>query len=464
MKKILFTLLTFTSLLSYNQLISQEGENRVLKSYFKNKVVSIERWYGNDKAIDSIKTYHRSGNKNETFFFKNKRMHGECYKYNDLGEKVVSYIFDNGKLTKRIDYKTQINKKNAPYIQEKKQILQDLYSKTNYNVKSIQDIYQQGILRHLIGEHFLARENFKKVERYFKYTEKQKKPVPDKIKAGLYNRLGGINAYYQKENLAIHYRNLAIEKDPKNNIYKYNMGSYLFGIKEYRLAINYLEEVKSEWKKHAFSNRALAAIYTEFEEYEKAFELVNLAFDREEALYKFGFAGSENDLRTIRGFLYHKLGETALGINDLNEALELNPNNSFAYKYLGIIQYDLENFEKSCTYLTKSAALNYVKKHDRNDIEYYLESACSKKDATPIITLKAKPYAYPNPTRDLVYIKNLSKKNYQFRIYNFKSILVKKGISENSTFDFSNLQNGLYILTIPGNSPLDTYTFKIIKQ
>ena len=464
MKKTFFTTVAIISLFSYNTLRGQEGENKVLKSYFKDKVVSIERWFGNDKAIDSIKTFHRSGNKDEVFYFKNKRMHGECYKYNDLGEKVVNYIFDNGNLTKRIDYNTQVNKKNAPYIKNKKQRLHALYAKTNYKVKSVRDIYQQGILRYQIGEYFLAREDFKKVERYFKHTEKHKKPVPNKLKASLYNRLGGIYAYYQKENLAIHYRDLAIQKDPKNNLYKYNMGAYLYGIKEYRLAITYLEEVKLEWKKHAFSNRTLAAIYTEFEEYGKAFELVNLAFEREKALYKFGFAGAENDLRTIRGFLYHKLGETTLGIKDLNEALELNPNNSFAYKYLGILQYDLENFNDACTYLTKSKSLNYVKKHDRNDIEYYLENACTKRDVEPIITVKRKPYAYPNPTRDFVSIKNLPKDTYQFQIYNFNSKLIKKGTSENNTFNFDQLTNGLYILNIYKEGLKENYTFKIIKQ
>lgn len=88
-------------------------KNKGNKTYLYNDgVVSMKRWYNGDKKIDSVKTYYKTGELDEAFYYPEGRLNGKSYKYNKEGKKLVTWTFKNGKLLKRQDHKIIFNKKN----------------------------------------------------------------------------------------------------------------------------------------------------------------------------------------------------------------------------------------------------------------------------------------------------------------------------------------------------------------
>jgi tetratricopeptide (TPR) repeat protein len=200
---------------------------------------------------------------------------------------------------------------------------------------------------------------------------------------------------------------------------------------------------------------------------------VEIAFKNEAILYKRGTGKAERDLRTTRGFLYHKLGNSEKGIADLEEALHINNNNSFAYRNLGIIYYDLGNYNKACEYLQKARTLGYKKIYDTYDLQEYLEFSCEqviaienkseiKIEPVKISKLSDKPFIYPNPTKGEVKIKNLSFKDYDYLVYDYSGRLVMQGASKNNPINVSQLPSGVYILKVFKNDLSET--FRVVKE
>ena len=64
-------------------LFSQDDENRVKRIFYRDSVLAVERWYGNDKKLDSLKTYYKSGELDEDFHYKNGLFDGLSYKFNN---------------------------------------------------------------------------------------------------------------------------------------------------------------------------------------------------------------------------------------------------------------------------------------------------------------------------------------------------------------------------------------------
>ena len=65
--------------------------------------------------------------------------------------------------------------------------------------------------------------------------------------------------------------------------------------------------------------------------------------EEEDSIIRHSSNKAKRDLRTASSLLYHRLGDSNKGINGLQDALKLNPQNSFAMLNLGIIYSDLEN-------------------------------------------------------------------------------------------------------------------------
>ena len=225
---------------------------------------------------------------------------------------------------------------------------------------------------------------------------------------------------------------------------------------------------------HSFANWALSIAYADLEDYEKAMTCVNIAFKNEDNLYKKGRGTSERDLWTTRGFLYHKLGQTDKGIADLEEALNIDTDNSFAHRNLGIVYYESGNYDLACQYLQIADELGYKKNYDRYDLEDYLIDACKKADdlkdeilakSEPIKTpsIVNNPYVYPNPVKDIVRIKNLSFENFEYEIYDYSSKLVSKNNTTNGSVILSDLPEGVYVLKVIGDEGF-TESIRFIKD
>lgn len=444
------------------------------KYYYRDSIVSLKKMYGTDNKIVSIKTYYPTGTKNEIFHFKQGRYQGASYKFNRSGEKITTWEFDNGKLLKRIDHKLDFNENDEEKIRSLNDRIIKLNDSIKNNPKSIKLRLQRANIRNLLGNRVLALHDFhtalKNINKLYK--NKKSKP-PGELLGKLYDSMSSIYASYEMDSHTSHFRYLAQKAAPENNIYKYNLGAYLYHIKSYRPAIYYLNKVLKQWKGHAFSHRALAALYTDFEDFERAMYHINMAFPKEQNLIKFGVGTPERDIRTIRGFLHHKLGNSEQGIVDLTKAIKLNKNNSFAYRNLGVIYHDLGYFKLACQYLQKAKDLGYEKTHDRYDLQAYLDNACQKADreeelvaeSKPIKTSRIidKPYVYPNPGKDLVRIKNLSFERFTYEIYDYTSKLVLRNSSINGSVIIADLPQGVYILNVLSNDGL-IETFRIIKE
>ena len=69
---------------------------------------------------------------------------------------------------------------------------------------------------------------------------------------------------------------------------------------------------------------------------------------------------------------------------------------------------------------------------------------------------------YPNPVKDLININNVNNSN--IAVYNLQGNLIysHKSYQENMKIDFSNFQNGVYIISVQNENGIDTY--KVIKQ
>ena len=159
--------------------------------------------------------------------------------------------------------------------------------------------------------------------------------------------------------------------------------------------------------------------------------------------------------------LYHKLGEPEKGIKELKDELEMDKNNSYAMKNLGIIYLDQKKYNEACKLFQKAKELDYTLTYDEKDLDALLESACNNVQHEIAIE-ETKPFVFPNPATTVITVKNYDFKNFDYEFFDFESTSVLRGNSPDGAIDVSNLNSGFYILKIfNNNSP---QTFKIIKE
>lgn len=415
--------------------------------FYNNDELAKITWYDGNSQKDSLKTYYRSGKLNEVFYFNNQEeFHGIAYKYNKLGEKLTTWLFQNGKLIRRVDHKLEFNKKNVKKVTSTINRLKSINKYLDSNNSSDLLLYAQAHARYMLFNSTLALDGFEKLN---KKIEKNTLKFDHKKKANIYDCLGSLYANYDMKDHAVHFKLEAIATSPEQSRLYNNIGSYLTRIKSYRLGISYLNKALNFSKKHSFANWALSATYTDLEEYEKAMKCVNISFENEASLYKYGTGNAERNIQTIRGWLHHKLGDSQKGITDLENALKINKNNSFALRNLGVIYHDLGQFDKACELLQKSKDLHYEKTFDRDDLQVYLDASCSnQKNTKKVFSIRTLPYIYPNPVKNSTRLENIDITNFNYEIYDYGGNFITTGISKGKNIDVSSLAEGLYILKI----------------
>ncbi|HTG66151.1 MAG TPA: tetratricopeptide repeat protein [Flavobacterium sp.] len=469
--KILISLILFPVIIWSQSNKTDSNNNNVHRHYYKDKIISVEIWRGSDKMIDSIKTYHSNGKINEVFYFDEKgRRNSNSFQYNNLGEKLVTWNFSHGKLLSRTDHKLPFNnKENDENAKKHLQLLTELNTRTNYNPTNINDLFQRGNLRARLGNRTLALDDLKKVERIVSKSEKDTTKVISetvkasraKFKSTLFDLLANQFGALEMENSAYQYYLKAMTVAPKDYRILYNFANYLQQKKSTDLARHYLEKIVAEQPQHGHARWALAKLYSDIGEYEKAMENITIAFQKEKTIIQRSSNYGGRDLRTTRGLLYHKLGESEKGIQDLKEALKMEKNNSYAMKNLGIIYLDQKNYGEACELFEKAKALDYTLVFDENDLTALIESACNNIPQVETIAIP-KPFVFPNPATTMVTIKNYDYKKFDYDFFDFESNAVLHGSSTDGTIDVSKLSTGFYILKISNtNSP---QTFKIIKE
>jgi len=469
MNKIIYILL-LTPILSWSQTNNNDAANIVIRHYYKDKVVSVEDWKGTDKITDSLKTYYTNGQLKEVFYFDDKGFRdSKCYQFNFQGEKLVTWEFSHGRLLSRTDHKLPYNKVSEEIVKKTLQSLIELNNRTNYNPTKLNDFYKRGNLRYRLGNTTLALNDLKKVEQIIdKVSKDPTKVVSDsvqknrnKFKSNLYDLLANIFLEMEMENYSFNYFNKATTLAPKDNRILYNFANFLQTKKYNDLARYYLEKIVTETPNHTHARWAIAKLYSDSGEYEKALYNINLAFEKEDVIIKGTLGVSGRDLRTTRGLIYHKLGKSEKGIQDLKDALVINKDNAYAMKNLGIIYLDQKKYNEACQLFEKAKKLNYTLVYDENDLDALLESACNNKQLE-VITQKAKPFVYPNPATSVISIQNYDFKKFDYEFFDFENNSVLKGTTDNGSIDVTRLNTGFYILKVfSTDSP---QTFKIIKE
>lgn len=467
-KKIVFALL-FLPLFLSAQVKSNNASDNVSRYFYDDHVVSIEIWYGPDKKPDSTKTYYSNGKLNEIFYYDDKGLKdSNAFQYNKQGEKLVTWNFSHGKLVSRTDHKLPFNKDREETVKKALKLLTEINVKTNYNPTKVNDLYNRGVLRISLGNTTLALEDLKKVEYSVDRDPKNKDIVlsdslekkKNEFRSKLYDRLASIYASLEMESFAFNYYHKAIKNAPDDLRILYNFASLLQQRKSNDLARFYLEKIIGRKPNHAHARWALARLYSDLGEYQKAMENVTEAFKSEKAIIERTAAYGGRDLRTTRGLIYHKLGESDKGIADLKEALEMDKNNSYAMKNLGIIYLDQHKYKKACELFQRADELHYTLAYDEADLPSLLESACN--NTQPEVTEYKKPFVYPNPATTVVSIENLKTSNFDFEFFDFESKSVLKGKTTDGTINVIALDAGFYILKVTLEDAVET--FKVIRE
>lgn len=462
MKKIYlyYCLLLFSNLLIHAQ-NSDSEKTEIIKYY--DGIVAKQKWFNPDNKLDSLKTYYKTGELKESFYYDKGRFHGFCYQQSNSGKILTRWEFDHGDLVERIDYEKTYNEKNKEGTLKHYATIE----KCNATLKeknSIKSVIYRAYSRSYLSNSILAENDFFKLKNHFeKLKDNPKKPkyITSKRLASIYDILASNYANYEQENKAIHYKYLALKTDSINGRLIYNLGSYLVQIKSYNLGIHYLNKVLEKQPYHAFVHWALAIAYSDLENYELALKHIDIAYPRQHNINRLNIGTAGNDVTTIKGYLEHKTGDSEQGIYYLEKALKLNTYNSFAMRYLGEVYYDLEQYEKACEYLTKSKKLGYEEKYDRYDLQYFIDQSCLDVESN-YVSIKDLPNVSPNPVANFTEIINYPFKNFKYIVFDYNNNIVLQGISDGSTINVSMLQPGLYVLLLnEGGSPI---SIKLIKE
>lgn len=464
-KRIAFLLLILPVLL-FAQEKNKEKKEDVSRYFYNDHVVSVEIWYGPDKKPDSTKTYYPNGKLNEIFYYDDKGLKdSDSFQYNKQGEKLVTWNYSHGKLVSRTDHKLPFGKAREESMKKALKLLTDINIKTNYNPITVNDLYNRGVLSISLGNTTLALEDLKKVE-YSIDKDPKNKALSDSLtekkdvfRSKLYDRLANIYASLDMDNFAFNYYYKAIKNAPDDLRILFNFATLLQQRKSYDLASYYLEKITAKKPDDANARWALARLYSDTGQYEKAMENTVIAFKYEKAIIdKRAYGG--RDLRTTRGLIYHKLGESDKGISDLKEALKMDKNNSYAMKNLGIIYLEQHKNKEACELFQKSKELDYTLVYDEGDLKSLLENACHNVEPE-VIDLK-KPFVSPNPISAVVSIENLKAKNFDFEFFDFESKSTLKGKTSDGTINGTGLTSGFYILKITTEGVEEM--FRVIKE
>ena len=344
MKKVVcLWLFSFVSIFAKNN-EKKEPLYEVIK--YKDGIIAQETWYNHKHEIDSIKSYYRNGKPCEFFYFDKNQYHGTCYKINGKGEKITTWEFDHGVLLERIDHIKKYNQKNKQNTLKAYEIVEKSNQKLIEDPNNNRALTNRTYARYLLGDRLLAMRDYSRIIDRIELLQEKGRKIDSKSLGRIYDIMASIYASYEQENKASHYYYLAVKTDTIDTRLVNNLGTYLVANKSYRLGIYYLNKVLDAHPRHAFAHKALGDAYIALKDYEKALEHLNIAFESEQFIYKYSTGKTEKNLQTLRGYVYHKLGETEKGLVDLNEALKLYEDNTLALRYIGEVYLDLKENEK----------------------------------------------------------------------------------------------------------------------
>lgn len=181
MKNIIAALLLIAS---FSTFAFQDNKNEAFntvskKYYYKDGILCKQKWYNDDKKLDSLKTYYKSGELNEVFYYENSYYNGLSYQFNKSGKKLTTWLFSKGKLVKRTNHLMLFNSKTEEKVKAAYSKLSNLNKEIKLKPNSIKLKYQRASIRKYLGNNTLALNDFKKLKKKILKASKTKK-VPKK--------------------------------------------------------------------------------------------------------------------------------------------------------------------------------------------------------------------------------------------------------------------------------------------
>ena len=136
-----------------------------------------------------------------------------------------------------------------------------------------------------------------------------------------------------------------------------------FASQDFEGALIDLKRIK-ELKPEKLNQMNVAYCYSMLKKYDKADSVFNKIFDNKDAFFLNNY-----------GLNKHYLGESNEAIKIIEESLELAPENSYAYRNLGMIALDNGKETDACRYFKRAQDLNFRKKYGE-EIDDLISANC----------------------------------------------------------------------------------------
>ncbi|KAB1069364.1 tetratricopeptide repeat protein [Tamlana haliotis] len=367
-KVIIGGLLILNSLLGF----SQRGKLYMgypTESYYKNGNLRVLRSFKEGQIL-GYKTFYKNGSIRSNYVFNSKGYH----------DSIANFYYPNGNIKTEWKYKKDVVKKRIDYTLEGKVIK----GKKDYNkIKKCNDFlpygpdnlrwaYNRAKLNSKLGFHDEALEDFNYI--LSKVKEEWIKQSPLRT---MYHTMAIDYAATEDYENALIYNYKALGIEYNNQAVLNNLGSLLLRVKDYDLALKFLDECHriNPENYHAFFNKS--KLYLETGNYQKALDFIEktIADERSHKLSE-KHISEEKTIWVTRGELYYILGRPDEAIKDLQKALVENPANSYAYRCLSLIYKSKGDHIKACDALSKAEEYKYDKIYNTNEVEQLKNDFC----------------------------------------------------------------------------------------
>ena len=363
-KMIVRFLLFLIPLLGYSQR-AKLYKDLPIKSYYKNGNIRVVRNFNSGKLL-GYKTFYRSGAIQSNYVFNSKGHH----------DSIANFYYPNGKVKTVWKYKNNIVKKRIDYtlkgevIKGKKDYkrLRECNDYLSHYRNNLKYTFLRAKLNSNLGFYDEALEDFN-----FILSKLSPSQIKRSAQRSIYHSMAIDYTYTEDYEKALMYgfKALAIQND--NQAVLNNLGWLLLRIKDYDLALTFLDKCHEINPKNYYAFFNKAKIYLEKGNYQKALGFIEKTIldERSHKLSKKNIS-EEKTIWATRGEIYYRLGRLEEGIIDLQKALEENPANSYAYRCLALIYIDNNQLNKAYITLLKAEEYKYDKIYETNEVKELL--------------------------------------------------------------------------------------------
>ncbi len=221
----------------------------------------------------------------------------------------------------------------------------------------------------ILAEYFLSKGEYQSAVSEIKKIEMiMREPDPD-ILGEVYNFVGF--SYLQSGEIdeAVKNFNIAIQKNPDFALPYYNLGEIEYEKGNYQKAIKFYKEAIKRDKYHVPSLTQIGFAYLNLKDYQNAEKFFSAALDVDEGEY-WALLGLAEIARVRKNY--------KLQLKLVKEALDINPESSIVWNYLGVAYQCNRNQKAAEDAYLKSLALDPFNRKAANNLAYLYEKLMAK--------------------------------------------------------------------------------------